>query len=282
MSIIARRWHRDGIEVRHLYGTDGLAPADVAILHVDLSVVPDRYAAFARRYPRTVNAGVLDIRKRRFSTLALSEPGSYRGEVIVKTDLNAGGEPERAVGLTRRALARLARAAGVWPRPRAGTPPVYKVYRSPEAVPRRYFRGSDYVVERFLPERRGELFCHRRYYFLGEAEVNQVWVGTERVCSGDVDGEPEEVPIRPELRRFRRSFGIDFGKIDYLYGPSGDVIILDVNKTPWGETLYPEDLPWLEQLCVGLERGIDGFLPRASAASAPPASPGAGSETAAC
>src|SRR5262245_4443148 len=97
LSLLAYLWEQQGIKVHHLYGTADFIRADVAFLHVNLSVVPHAYASFARRYPVALNAAVLDIRKRSFSTLALSNPAAYQGEVIVKTDLNSGGSPERRI-----------------------------------------------------------------------------------------------------------------------------------------------------------------------------------------
>jgi hypothetical protein len=267
LSILARQWERECIEVHHLYGTSKFVPADLAILHVDLSVVPARYADFARRYPVFVNAGVLDIRKRRFSTLALDASGSHAGAVIVKTNLNAGGAPERLirqrtaprpVALTRRALGRLSRLLGLSSGIVGSS--TYKVYRTAADAPARYYRDPRLIVEKFVPERRGRHYCHRRYYFLGEAEVNQVWLGTRPICVNDEDGVAEDVPVRPELREFRRRFAIEYGKIDYVLGPSDEVVVFDMNKTPWGACSDPDDQPWLDHLCQGLRTGIDDFI----------------------
>lgn len=271
VSMLAGYWERDGIEVHHLYGTAEFVPADVAILHVDLSVVSPKYAEFARRYPVVLNADALDIRKRRFSTLALNGTETYQGPVIVKTNLNAGGAPERlirrrmdppVISLARRACARLSRDLGVWPHHRIVDPWTYEVHAHAAEIPRRWFRNPRLIVEKFVPERRGEQFLHRRYFFFGDAEVNQVWVGTRPICADDDDGEAEDLPVRPELRQFRRWFGIEYGKIDYVHGESGEIIVLDVNKTPWGLCADPEDEPWLDQLCIGLRSGINGFVRR--------------------
>lgn len=272
LSILARYWEGAGVRVHHLYGTATFVPADVAILHVDLSVVPRKYADFARRYPVSLNTDALDIRKRRFSTLALDGTEPYQGPVIVKTDLNAGGKPERqlrrrmdppAVVWARRALAGFCRSVGCWPQDRIVGASTYQVYPSPAEVPRTCFRSPSLIVEKFVPERRDGYYCHRRYYVLGDAEVNQVWLGTQPICAGDNDGVARDVPVPAELRRFRRRFRIEYGKIDYVRGPSGEIFVLDVNKTPWGACSDPDDQPWLDGLCVGLRGGIDRFVRRA-------------------
>jgi hypothetical protein len=72
-----------------------LAPADILLIHVDLSVVPDEYLEFASRYPIALNKAAKDIRKSLISLNLVRAGDSYSGKVIVKTDLNYGGSPER-------------------------------------------------------------------------------------------------------------------------------------------------------------------------------------------
>lgn len=266
LSFIARRWEAAGVEVRHVYGTATFVPADVAILHVDLSVVPPAYAALAKRYPHALNADVADIRKRSFSTLVVDGPNELRDAVIVKTDHNAQGLPERrvrnsAVPAIVRAVRRTAWRGGVrlgWASHADRISAGYEIYPAAAAVPIEIYRDPALIVERFVPERRGSLYCHRRYYFLADAEVNQLWLGTKPICVNDVDGvqDVEEAPVPPELRAFRDRLGIQFGKIDYVLGDAGEAIIFDVNKTPGGVCRNPEHEPWLLQLCNDLEAGL--------------------------
>ena len=63
VSWIARHWEKRGAAVEHLYGVRDFRPADLLVLHVDLSVVPDEYLRFAERYPIVVNGRLVDIRK---------------------------------------------------------------------------------------------------------------------------------------------------------------------------------------------------------------------------
>jgi hypothetical protein len=275
LYLLARLWERRGIRVHYLYGTSDFVKADVAFLHVDLSVVPQDYAFFARRYPIALNAKVLDIRKRRFSAISLNGPADYHGAVIVKTDLNAGGSPERGIRreteptllrITRQALQLIWRNLG-WcaPGDRIVSPFKYEIYPAAARVPADIYREPRLIVEKFVPERRGRWYCHRRYFFLADAEVNQLWLGTRPICANDVDGVTEditEVPIPPALRDFRRRFGIDYGKIDYVLGKKGDIIVFDVNKTPSGVCRNPARDEWLVKLCGDLERGIDCLLRR--------------------
>ena len=95
ITLLADHWREDGHEVFFLFGTKRFVPADLIIVHVDLSVVPDSYLRFAARYPVAVNGRVRDIRKSTFSTGLLRPDDLWQGPVIVKSDFNYAGEPER-------------------------------------------------------------------------------------------------------------------------------------------------------------------------------------------
>ncbi len=88
---LADIWRKSGLQVVMLFGTKKYVPADLAIVHVNLSVVPEDYLAFARRYPAVVNGHVRDIRKSAISQNLLLPDSPYEGPVIVKTDLKLCG-----------------------------------------------------------------------------------------------------------------------------------------------------------------------------------------------
>lgn len=45
---LTKIWSQQGLQVGYVLGTAKAHPADVLIVHVDLSVVPERYLDFAR------------------------------------------------------------------------------------------------------------------------------------------------------------------------------------------------------------------------------------------
>jgi len=92
---MARCWREDGHAVTYLFGTRPFVPADLLFIHVNLSVVPDEYLEFASQYPIVVNGRIRDIRKSTTSRNLLFPGDSWGGRVIVKSDLNYAGEPER-------------------------------------------------------------------------------------------------------------------------------------------------------------------------------------------
>ena len=91
---LAEIWRSEGLDVVYLHGVDEFVPADVAIVHVDLSVVPDEYLDFARRYPVAVNGQLKDIRKSTHSTLRVTKASDYGGAVHVTSQRGVGTQVE--------------------------------------------------------------------------------------------------------------------------------------------------------------------------------------------
>jgi hypothetical protein len=99
-------------------------------------------------------------------------------------------------------------------------------------VPGWVWEDDGLVVEKFLPERDGDLYCLRGWMFLGthsygwriRATDPQVKVGT-RVDHSYLT----EVP--PEVAALRDRFSFDFGKFDYVV-VNDRAYLLDMNRTP--------------------------------------------------
>jgi hypothetical protein len=87
---LAQVWRTDGYEVQYLFGTRRFAPADLLLVHVNLSVVPSNYIQFAKQYQIVINGEISDIRKRKVSSRLLRPGDPWQGRVIVKSDLNLG------------------------------------------------------------------------------------------------------------------------------------------------------------------------------------------------
>ena len=223
---LAEFWRRDGIEVHLCRGIAALVPADLLLVHVNLSVVPDEYLACASRYPVTLNGRVKDIRKSSFSDNLLRPGEAYAGPVIVKSDLNYAGWPER---MLRGPAARL--RARLWPGRHGFRSQLdYRVYDRVESVPAACFERSDLVVERFLPERDGDLYCVRTYQFLGDRQTTaRLWAREPVVCTAN-HCRVEAVEPHPRVIELRHEMQFDYGKFDYVVR-DGEPVLLDVNKT---------------------------------------------------
>ena len=78
---IAEIWREKGLCVNVLHGPRPRVDADQAILHVDLTVVPDDYLTFVRPYPVVINGSVTDISKRLISGNLVCRGDGYQGPV---------------------------------------------------------------------------------------------------------------------------------------------------------------------------------------------------------
>ena len=233
---LRRLWRRQGHEVLVLRGPGREIDADVLLMHVDLTVIPDDYLEYARRFPVVLNGSVHDISKRAISTQLVSQGDAWDGPVIVKTNLNYGGVPEQ--------LAR-GPVAAIWgrvTRRRTIDPLHYPVFPSMTDVPPEVFENPDLVVERFLPEREDDLYCIRVYLFLGDQ-----WVCTRRMSPNPVVKEPavvrrETVDVPEEIVEVRRRLGFDYGKFDFVvhegYAYGFDKAILSCIDVETGERAW--------------------------------------------
>lgn len=254
LNLLIDAWRESGVDVSVLLGPGHYQPADAVVLHVDRTFVPPEYGTLARRYPRAVNGRVHDISKRKISANLLREGDSYTGEVIVKTDLNFGGTPERKReprGAFQRALAKQL----PWTWTGNLSPETYPIYPSPAAVPRAVWRNPRLVVEKYLPEREGELYALRQWVFLGDRGFNQRVFSREPVIkSGNVIDREYDVPVPDALRAKRAELGFDYGKFDYVL-VDGEAVLLDANKTPSASRSNPS--PRLRAIVEELAQGLE-------------------------
>jgi len=227
-------WQELGIDVLHVAGVKRLPPADAVLLHIDLSVIPERFLLALEAYPVVLNRQVTDIRKRSLPMRShlLGPDAFYDGPVVVKTNLNNAGAPERE--LYRRGGFRLP-LKELWSFYRATHLPGvmdYQIYASTEQVPAPLRKNTDYVMEKFLPERENQQYVLRLAYFLGSRCHGVKLVSNDQIVRGQNLCAPP-VPmekIHPEVLAFREHISLDYGKVDYVLH-DGKVVILDVNKT---------------------------------------------------
>lgn len=237
---LAELWKGQGMEVTSIYGVKSKPRADLLIPQVDLTRIPDEYQQYISSFPRVVNRDLIDISKRSISTQQLQAGDSYKGAVIVKTDLNCGGLPElKLTGIAHPIVVRALTRALSWretlmgPRlHRARMLINYPVFSSLQEVPEGVFDNPALIVERFLPEVEGEFFYTRHYVFLGD-KYRSFRIGSRSLqvksANSFYAGDIAEVPL--EITQTRQELGMDYGKIDYTINDS-KIVVLDVNKTP--------------------------------------------------
>lgn len=234
ISDMAQHWREDGHDVVQLFGTSTFTPADLVVVHVDLSVVPESYLEFAHRYPIVLNGHVRDIRKSSFSEGMLRRDAHYAGRVIVKSDLNYAGVPERRfAGPPSLLQSVVSRVRNRYRRSRAlrfEHSRDYRIYDHLRQVPRRCFDAPDIIVEKFRPEMDGGMYCVRNYHFLGDRAFTIRLKASSPVVSGGTYASLERIEVAPEIEAARARLKFDYGKFDYVV-VGGEAILLDVNKT---------------------------------------------------
>jgi hypothetical protein len=266
IHLLADEWRRRGIPVEV---TDSLeepmGPEVLVFPHFDLTVTPPRMAERLGRCARVMNRAVTDISKRAVSRQLVAAPDEYDGPVIVKTNLNFGGWPEMrliafAGGENYRRMEAV-RTGQPWTVSGMLRCEQYPIYDNARLVPPLVWKNPQLVVEKFLPEREGDLYCLRQYIFLGAQEISTRTVSPDpRVKSRGVTRR-EVLDSTPEaVRAFRKELGFDYGKFDYVMH-EGEPVIFDVNRT---FSYNPDSKAGsATPLVMKLADGIDAFLGRA-------------------
>jgi hypothetical protein len=236
---LAKVWREENIEVFLLFGLKKYIPADLALLHVDLTIVPDEYLDFAHRYPIVLNGRIKDIRKSLFSKHELSQGDGYEGKVIVKSELNYGGEPEKKLLGTRlsRQMLRITSRFPLLQPPSTGSklhirsPRDYRIFENPGSIPANWFNLDNVLIEKFLPEIEDGLYCLRSHHFLGDHGACVLRKSIHPIINASTSISREEVDPDPEIVKLTKPMNFDFGKFDYVMH-EGKAILLDANKTP--------------------------------------------------
>lgn len=276
LGYIAEAWRHMGMQVSIYQGIpEAPVTADLVFLHVDLTSVPLDYLAFVRGLPHAVNIKTGDISKSKISHNVLKRSDLFGGRVIIKTDNNCGGYKEANLDAKLTPGGRWRRFLDdklPW-RMSARTLYTYPILKGMSKVPHNVWKNPNFVVEKFRPEKKGDLYCLRTWVFLGDKETHSICYSKEPVVKSDNVIERKELGDVPEeLRRRRQELGFEFGKFDYAINKD-EVVLYDVNHTPTLGNFPPEKLmPGIQRLADG----IFALLPagKKSPATAPrPAAP---------
>ena len=221
-----------------------------------------------RDHPCVLNRSVTDISKRAISELLVASPDDCDGPVIVKTNRNHGGVPEHRLFAPSPwrdrwhkllPYPRKHRAVATFLRTGRLKPKQYPIYPTASDVPDHVWTCDGLVVERFVPERDGDLYCTSTYCFLGDVSVTVLKWSPEPVLRSGTVVRREFVDVPEEIAAKRRALGFDFGKFDYVVH-EGRPILLDVNPTPaFGN---PSLEPRLQEIVRTVAAGIDRYVSR--------------------
>jgi hypothetical protein len=237
---MARRWVRAGHRVMTRYGLGILPEADVLFVHVDTTRTPREYRDIFCKYRVVINGRALDVDKALYSCARLGQSDDYDGPVIVKTRANFGGEGDERYRIGRflryRALLRLHHRLSAlvepdWGHRRTLTPHDYPIFDGRRDVPDAVWQNKHLIVERFCPERQGDLYLVRYWIFFGERGWARRFGSRSPIVKfGNRVTDEEAVTVPRELIELRQRLGLEYGRIDFVQ--HGDVVtVFDVNKT---------------------------------------------------
>jgi hypothetical protein len=224
---------------------------DVALLHVDSTIVEQKYLDLERHYGRTINFRTGDISKRKISKLVLAKGDTWAGPVMVKSNYNNNAFME---DLHNQGAARIGRPL---PHPGVTKGGTYQVLESLADVDGETWSNPSLVVERFVPEEDPEGgFVLRTWVFMGSRERCTRSVTSDRIskASDILRYEPAEVP--PQIRLERERLGFDFGKFDFVIH-DGEPVLLDANRTPGLATAL---LPLMKTGAPNLAEGLNELM----------------------
>jgi len=248
-------WHQAGHKISIVRGIEDVS-GDLAIQHVDCSVIPADYARLAARFSRVINRIPQDIRKRAISRLLVRPGDGWDGPVIIKSDLNFSVVAEAVQNF----VASARQVAPPHPPPPAHED--YPIFPHVSAVPPAIWQDPDRVVERFVPEKDERGYWLWTWVFFGDRGRCNRHCSLSPIVKADntIHREPATVPV--EIEEERRRLGFDYGKFDFVVH-RGRPILLDANRTPGGSTTLTEEYA---RGAAELAKGLDAFLPPPHAA----------------
>lgn len=250
---LARHWEQRGITA-HI-GPGFLPEAEAHILHIDKTQITDADLPLRANDAPVVNWQVRDISKRHVSPCLVTRDDAWDGPVIVKTNRNYFGTPEdggRKLTTADRNRRRMAEIS--WRSARCLPFKQYPIVNRIALVPGWVWDDDSLVVERFTPERDGDLYCLRGWMFFGSRSYGWRLRATDPlVKSGTQVDHSYLTEVPDELLAIRARHGFDFGKFDYVIH-DGKPVVFDLNKTPTftGDGNSPR--------LIDLSHGIEDFL----------------------
>jgi len=257
IKVLAGIWREQG----HILSFGNRPPptTDAVIAHTDYSMIDEHFFRQVDEGIPVINSAARNILKSNVSQLLINENSKWHGPVIIKTDANCHAAEEYAYhGLDLLRLLKIFAGRFVswqW----TGELPfrTYPILERTDQVPGWVWQDHRLVVEKFMPERDGELYVLRLWMFFGEQEYcmrvcsELPVVKSRKLVSVDL---VEEVP--DAVRSVRRKLGLDFGKIDFVMH-GNDALVFDVNKTPTVDlNKRGQPGPFVRRLADGL----DGLL----------------------
>lgn len=249
IDTLVTHWRAYGFRVNVGKGFD--EDADIGILHLDRSIITPEMMPYVPKGLRVLNGSVRDITKRHLGTLEVRRGDGWDGQVIVKSNLNHYGAPERLGQPKTKAVRNRDRIAEIsWRSARQLPFQRYPVLDHPHLVPGWVWDNPDFIVERLMTERVDGLYVVRSVLFLGEQMMGW-WMLSDnpdvRISTSRRIEILTDLPV--EIQDLRKALGFDYGKFDFVLR-DGRPVVFDFNKTPAAHLLGMG--PGLRNVSLGL------------------------------
>lgn len=271
-DVLAKIWSASGYRVLHHSGTHHPPSADIVFLHVDKTIVPEEYAQCVSRYPVAINGKALNITRTIYSTARLKKDDGYEGPVIVKTVHNYGGLPEhRSVSFRIPLITRFMKFDESSVRRPMGTcwrnktfldPLEYPIFEHKDCLPSDVWENKNLIVEKFIPEKEGDVYFVRYWQFLGDKSITGRFGSKHPIVKYHrrvTEVLPIDVP--EELVLWREKLHLDYGRFDYLMH-EGKPVLLDANKTQGFGPRSHLTLRKAMEKFADFSKGIEHFIKR--------------------
>lgn len=218
------RWEKMGFKVVPHVGPRDLPAGELAVLHVDKTIVPAAYRDVLSRYEAAVNGRAFDISRPLYSQARLLSDSRYSGPVIIKTAANHGG-------ITDVRFKKLSLLNRWWKYKQYIDPKRYPIFDDLSDVPAGAWQNPRLIVERFCPEREGDLYFIRYWSFFGDrSDTGRIGSRQPIVKFANASSVTAGIEIPAAVREARARLKVDFGRIDFVVH-GNEAIVLDVNKT---------------------------------------------------
>jgi len=233
ISHLADVWEEMGVNITILRGVGEIpSGVDLLIPHVDLTVIPTELVEYMNQFPKVLNRRLTDISKRLVSRNLVSADSSYDGQVIVKTDMNYGGFPELDYDLAQgKTSVHAWDVQRPWRKVENLLPENYAIFERVARVPSGVWRNKKLIVEKFIPEREGELYCMHICMVMGSFCTTKRLYSSAPIIKGSSIIRSEIVETPEAINDIKSTFGLDYGKLDFVIN-KGHIEVIDVNKTP--------------------------------------------------
>ncbi len=132
----------------------------------------------------------------------------------------------------------------------------YPIFEKFEDIPPGVWKNDHLIVERFISDYQDGLFHINYYCFFGDKEISGRLGAPNPIVKFSNCETDSFQPTPNPVRQWRKSLGLDFGRLDYVQ-QDGEYFLIDANKTEGGGSNNKAYMHEMEFLASGLDAFLD-------------------------